>query len=68
MLAVVQKIPPTFYDSLADYPSWFVAACLTIVVAGAIWVLIKLLKWALWLALIAVLMVGGATVAALLMN
>jgi hypothetical protein len=62
------KIPPTFFDSLADYPPWLVAACVTVVVAGLIWVLVKLLKWALWIALIAVLLVGAATVAGLLLQ
>lgn len=68
MLAVVQKLPLTFFDSLAEYPPWFVAACVTVVTAGAIWVLIKLLKWALWLALLAVLVVGAVTVVSLLLN
>ena len=61
-------IPPAFFDSLADYPQWFVAACVTVVAAAMIWVLVKLLKWALWVALIAVLVVGGVMVAGLLMK
>ena len=45
-------------DSLAGYPHWFVAACLTLVVAAVIWVLAKALKWSLY-ALIGVVLVGG---------
>jgi hypothetical protein len=48
-------------DSLADYPRWLVVACVTIVLAAAIWVVMKLLKWALWLLLFAVLAIGLGT-------
>lgn len=51
---------PTMVDSLADYPRWFVALCVTIVLAVAIWIVMKLLKWTLWLLLIGVLIVGFA--------
>ncbi len=54
---------PTMVDSLADYPRWLVLACVTIVLAGAIWVLAKLLKWTLWLLLGAVLLTGLGTAA-----
>jgi hypothetical protein len=50
--------PKPMLDSLAGYPHWFVAACLTLVVAAVIWVLAKALKWSLY-ALIAVVLVGG---------
>jgi hypothetical protein len=59
---------PTIMESLKDYPPWFVAACVTIVAAVAIWIVVKLLKWALWALLIGVLVVGGATVALLLLR
>lgn len=48
-------------DSLADYPRWLVVACVTIVLAAAIWVVMKLLKWTLWLLLFAVLAIGLST-------
>lgn len=57
MLLVVHT--STLQDSLAGYPQWFVVACLTVVAALAIWILGKLLKWAVILLLIAVLLVGG---------
>jgi len=47
------------FDSLAAYPSWFVAACLTVVVAVIVWVLAKVLKWALYL-LVGLVLIGGA--------
>ena len=50
-------------DSLADYPQWLVVACGTIVAAAAIWVLMKLLKWTLWVLLFAVLAIGLGTAA-----
>ena len=68
MLLALQKVPPTIVDSLADYPHWFVVACVTIVAAVLIWLLVKVLKWTLWVILITVLLVGGAVVVALLLK
>ena len=51
--------PKTLLDSLAGYPHWFVALCLTLVSAAVIWLLAKLLKWSLYL-LIALVLIGGA--------
>ena len=53
--------PKPLFDSLANYPHWFVAACLTLVVAAAVWLLAKLLKWSLY-ALIGLVLVGGTVV------
>ena len=50
--------PTTWLDSLAGYPHWFVAACVTLVLAAVIWVLAKVLKWGLYL-LIGLVLVGG---------
>jgi hypothetical protein len=62
LLALFTKSPPPpMLDSLADYPRWLVVACVTIVLAAAIWVVMKLLKWALWLLLFAVLAIGLGT-------
>jgi uncharacterized membrane protein YhdT len=68
MLLALTKIAPTVVESLADYPHWFVVACVTIVAAVLIWLTVKVLKWTLWLLLIAVLLVGGAAVVALLLR
>lgn len=50
-------LPPLF-DSLKEYPPWFVIACLTVVAAIGIWLLIKVLKVALYV-LLAVVIIGG---------
>lgn len=36
------------FDSLAEYPHWFVIACAFVAAGGILWLLIKLLKMALW--------------------
>ena len=53
----MEKLTPLF-NSLADYPRWVVVACLAIVGALVIYVVVKLLKWSLYLLLVLVL-VGG---------
>jgi len=66
-LALLSKpSAPAILDSLADYPRWVVVACATIVLAAAIWVVIKLLKWTLWLLLLSVVIIGLGTAAWLL--
>ncbi|MFM9954614.1 MAG: hypothetical protein ACKVVO_11195 [Opitutaceae bacterium] len=55
-------------DSLADYPRWVVVVCVTIVLAAAIWVVMKLLKWTLWMLLFAVLIIGLGTAAWLMLR
>jgi hypothetical protein len=53
-------------DSLAEYPHWFVVACALIAAAVILWLLVKLLKAALWILFFGVLLVGGASVVWLL--
>lgn len=61
LFALLMAAPtPTMVDSLADYPRWFVVLCATIVLAVSIWIVMKLLKWTLWLLLIGVVLVGFA--------
>lgn len=55
-------------DSLAGYPRWFVAACLTIVAAVVLWVFAKVLKWSLYLVMALVLVVGATTTMWLVFN
>jgi len=50
-------------DSVSGYPRWLIIAAATLVAAVLIWVVAKLLEWALWLLLIAVI-VGGLAWAA----
>lgn len=50
--------PNTLIDSLAAYPRWFVAACLTVVAVVAIWIIAKVLKWSLYLLMALVIIAG----------
>jgi len=47
-------------DSLAEYPHWFVVLCSTLGAAVLLWLLMKLVKAALWMMIAGVLLVGGA--------
>ncbi|PHX72959.1 MAG: hypothetical protein CK548_02530 [Opitutia bacterium] len=68
-LALLSKTSaPTILDSLADYPRWVVVACVTILLAAAIWVVMKLLKGTLWLLLFTVLIIGLGTAAWLMLR
>ena len=60
--------PKTLFDSLAGYPPWFVAACVTVVAVVAIWFAVKLLKWSLYLLMALVLIAGVATTLWLMFN
>jgi len=60
--ALLSQTPvPPVLESLSDYPRWLVVLCVTIVLAAAIWVVMKLLKWTLWLLVLAVLVIGLGT-------
>ena len=67
LLAVIAKAT-TALDSLAEYPRWFVVACGTLVAAVLIWMVMKLLKVALWLLIAMVLVVGLGTAGWLLIK
>ena len=64
----VENAPNPLFESLAGYPEWLVAACLTIVAAVAIWVIAKVLKWSLYLLMILVLVGGVAATVWLVFN
>jgi hypothetical protein len=51
-------LPQSVLDSVRGYPRWLVAACATVVAAFVVWIVLKLLRVGLWIALAAVL-VGG---------
>jgi len=50
-------------DSLAEYPHWFVVACAAVAAAAALWLLVKLLKAALWILFVGIVL--SAALAAL---
>jgi hypothetical protein len=59
----IEHLPTLMLDSLAGYPRWFVAACLTVVLAAGLWATAKLLKWSLYLLVALVLLAGLAVTA-----
>lgn len=61
MLAEV--VTQTYVVDLSAYPRWVVVLGGTLVAVVAIWVVMKLLKWTLWLLLLAVFL-GGISWAA----
>lgn len=58
LLAVVTQTTKVYEFDLSAYPRWLVVLVGTLVAALLVWLLIKVMKWALWLLLIAVL-IGG---------
>jgi hypothetical protein len=55
-------------NSVAEYPHWFVVACMALAAALVLWIILKILKVALWLFFVGVLVVAGATSVWLLMK
>jgi hypothetical protein len=53
-----QVVTESYFVDLSAYPKWLVIAVGTLAAALIIWIMIKLLKWTLWLLFFAVL-VGG---------
>lgn len=47
------------FESLAAYPHWFVVACTAVAAAVVLWLLLKLLKAALWMLFIGVVVSAG---------
>jgi len=62
LLAVLTKTS-SFGLSLEGYPDWLVLLVGVVVAALAIWIIVKLIKLALWVALVLVLAGGLATAA-----
>jgi hypothetical protein len=48
------------YTSMAEYPHWFVVLCTVLAVALGLWIVLKLIKVALWLFIFGVLFVAGS--------
>lgn len=58
LLAATETVRMVEMD-LSGYPRWLVVLATTLVAALIIWILMKLLKWTLWLLFFGVL-IGGA--------
>lgn len=57
-MLLAQAETKTYFIDLSAYPEWLVVLVGTLLAVLAIWVVMKLLKWTLWLLLFAVL-IGG---------
>jgi hypothetical protein len=55
-------------DLYYGYPPWLVVAVGTIVVVVILWIFAKLLKWAVWILIVLVLIVGFVTAARMLIG
>jgi hypothetical protein len=51
----------TLLHSLSAYPPWLVAVCAVVAGIFALWLVGKLLKWSLMVIMVAVLILGSAT-------
>ena len=50
------------YNSMAEYPHWFVLTCEVLVAVVGLWIVMKLIKAALWLMLFGFLLFAVSTV------
>jgi hypothetical protein len=50
------------FDSLAGYPHWLVVACAVVAAVVVLWVLVELLKAALWILFYGIIVVGVLSV------
>jgi uncharacterized membrane protein YcfT len=55
-------------NSVAEYPHWFVVASAALAAAFVLWIILKILKVALWLFFVGVLVVAGASAVWLLVR
>ena len=60
---LAEVVTRTYVFDLSAYPRWMIVAVGTLAVVLAIGILMKLLKWTLWLLLFAVLAIGLGTAA-----
>jgi len=58
----------TYFVDLSAYPKWLVVLLGTLAAALVIWIVMKLLKWTLWLLFFGVLIGGVLWTAFLLVN
>jgi hypothetical protein len=63
-----EVVTKTVFVDLSAYPRWLVVFVGTLVAVLVIWIMMKLLKWTLWLLLFAVLIGGVAWAGYLLLQ
>jgi hypothetical protein len=47
-------------NSVAEYPHWFVVACTALAAALVLWIIVKLIKAALWFLFFGVIIAAGS--------
>ena len=57
-MLLAEVVTKSFFIDLSAYPKWLVVLVGSLVAALVIWILMKLLKWTLWLLFFGVL-IGG---------
>ena len=55
-------------NSVAEYPHWFVVTCAALAAALVLWIILKILKAAMWIMLFGILVVAGASAVWLLVR
>jgi hypothetical protein len=55
-------------NSVAQYPHWFVVACMALAAALVLWVVLRLVKAALWILFFGVLLAAGSAAVWLLLR
>ncbi len=68
VVPLAEIVTQTWYADLSAYPPWLLVLAGSFSLALVIWILIKLMKLALWLALFGVLIGGTAWAIWLLLN
>ena len=67
-MLLAEVVTRTFFVDLSAYPKWLVVLVGSLVAALVIWILIKALKWTLWLLFFGVLVGGVLWAGYLLIN
>jgi hypothetical protein len=55
-------------NSVAEYPHWFVVGCTALAAALALWIIVRLIKAALWILFLGVLVAAGSAAVWLLVR
>jgi hypothetical protein len=56
------------FESLSAYPHWFVVACAALAAAVVLWVLLKLVKAALWVIFLGLLIIAAVAAASVFLR
>ena len=56
------------FESLAEYPHWFVVACAAVAAVATLWLLVRLLKAALWILFTGIVLSAALAVVWLLLR